>query len=78
MLASKLFALVGCRVVLILCSVEEREEEDGDDGNGCRALTVWEFDWRKISVFMTSLSKSISFYDKTMLPGRMGRASTLP
>ena len=40
-LASKSFALVGCHVVLLFYSMEERDGEDGDDGNGCRALAVW-------------------------------------
>ena len=61
----------------LLCSVEEKEEEDGDDGNGCRALAAWESDWRKTSVFAISLSQNISFRNKVLLQGRMGWAPIL-
>jgi len=37
--------------------MEEREEENEDGGNGCRALAVRESGWHKILVFAMSLSK---------------------
>jgi len=69
-------ALVGCHIVL-LCSAEEREGEDGDDGNDCRAIAAWKSDWRKTSVFTMSLLQYISFRDKALLPGREDWASNL-
>ena len=53
--------------------MEEREGEDGDDGNGYQALAAWESDWCKIPVFVMSLLQNISFCDKTLLLGRIGR-----
>ena len=35
------FALVGCHVVLLLYEMDEREEENRDDGNGYQALVSW-------------------------------------
>ena len=57
--------------------MEEREEEDGDGGNGYQASAAWELGMCKTSIFAMSLSQNISFRNKVLLPGRMGRASTL-
>ena len=57
--------------------MEEREGDDGDGGNGCRALVARESGWCKTSLFVIILSQNISFRNKTLLLGRMGRASTL-
>jgi len=65
---------VGYHVILLLHLVEEREGEDGDDGNGCRALIAKEYGWRKTSVFTMSLLQNISFRDKALLSRRIGRA----
>ena len=77
LLYSKFLVLVGCNIFLLLCLVEEREGDDGDDGNGCRTSAAWKPGRRKILVFAMSLSQNINFRDKVLLPGRMGRASTL-
>ena len=59
---------------LLLCPVEEREGEDRDGGNRCQAPAAWESSRRKISVFVMSLLQNISFRDKALLLGMMGRA----
>ena len=74
-LASKLFALLGCHVVLLLCSVKERKGHDGDGEMVCRAFVIQESSWRKTLVFAMSMSQNISFHDKALLSGRIGRAS---
>ena len=42
MLVFKLFTVVGCHVVILLCTTEKREREDGDGGNDSRVLVVLE------------------------------------
>ena len=54
LLAFKFFILVSCDVFLLLPLMEEREGDDGDNGNGCWAPT-WESGRYKISVFVTRL-----------------------
>ena len=44
---------MGCHVVSLLCSMEEKEGEDQDDWNGSRALTAWESNWGKTDEFVT-------------------------
>ena len=67
---------MGCHVALLLHLVEETEGEDGDGGNDCRDLVVRESSWHKTKIFTMSLSQNISFRDKAMLSGRIGRVST--
>ena len=73
-LASKFLVPMGCNVFLLLYPVEEREGENGDGGNRCQAPAAWESSRRKISVFVMSLLQNISFRDKALLLGMMGRA----
>ena len=61
LLAFKFLVLVGCNVFLLLRSVEEREGEYGDDGNGCWASAAWKSGRNKISDFAMSLSQNISY-----------------
>ena len=56
--------------------MKEKEGEDGDGGSGYRALAIRESVRAKYQSLM-SLLQNISFRDKGLLSGRMGRAPDL-
>ena len=71
-LGPKFLGLVGCNIFL-LNSVEERKRKNE---NICCALDIQEFGYRDLSAFVMGLSRNISFYDKVLLSGKIGRILT--
>ena len=58
----------------IFFSLRPVEEGEGEDGDGCCASDIQEFDYRGMSLFVMGSSRKVSLHDEASLSGRVGKA----
>jgi len=70
-------SLLRCHIFLLIHQVKERKGEDGQGGNGCRALAIRGTDWHNMPVNVISLSQYASHYDRALLLREIERTPAL-